>query len=454
MRSLIYRSNRAAVTALTIAIALAIVVVLGFYVRHSAEAHHKPGHGNGGTTTTCDKGRFLAQYRNELRTFSTRPVLTRCETAINYDWSTGSPGSGVNADSFTTRWVGTFNFEASGYEFTATSDDGIRLWVDGQLLIDQWKDQAAATYKATKTLTAGEHQVKVEYYENAGLAVAKVSWAKVASSPPPSASSPVLVGAGDIANGQNQNDEATAKLLDGISGTVFTAGDNAYESGTLTEFNNYYGPTWGRHKARTKPSVGNHEYVTSGASGYFDYFGAAAGARDKGYYSYDLGEWHIISLNSMCEKVGGCGATSPMVTWLKNDLAANASHKCTLAYFHHPLFSSGSVHGNDPKMRPSWDALYAANADVVVSGHEHNYERFAPQRPDGVADSARGIREFVVGTGGRALYSFGTIKANSQVRNATTHGVLKLTLNPTSYNWQFVPVAGKTFTDSGTTSCH
>jgi hypothetical protein len=270
--------------------------------------------------------------------------------------------------------------------------------------------------------------------------------------PPPSGTSAVLVGAGDIASCSSTGDEATAKLLDGISGTVFTAGDNAYESGTSAEFSNCYNPSWGRHKARTKPSVGNHEYNTAGASGYFGYFGAAAGDPSKGYYSYNLGDWHVVALNSMCEKVGGCGATSPMVSWLKKDLAANPK-ACTIAYFHHPLFSSGP-HGNQTKMRPTWDALYAANADVVVSGHDHDYERFAPQSPSGVADASRGIREFVVGTGGRSHYSFGTIKANSQVRNATTYGVLKLTLKPNSYEWNFVPVAGQTFTDSGTTSCH
>ena len=264
---------------------------------------------------------------------------------------------------------------------------------------------------------------------------------------------PVLVGAGDIAGCASSGDEATAKLLDSISGTVFTTGDNAYESGTPSEFSNCYGPSWGRHKARTKPSVGNHEYNTSGASGYYGYFGSAAGDPQKGYYSYNVGEWHVITLNSMCEKVGGCGSTAPMVGWLKNDLASNPT-KCTLAYFHHPLFSSGSEHGSDPKMRPSWAALYAANADVIVSGHDHDYERFAPQKPDGTPDTTRGIREFVVGTGGKSHYPFGTIRKNSQVRNAATYGVLKLTLHPGSYEWKFVPVAGKSFTDSGTTSCH
>jgi acid phosphatase type 7 len=270
---------------------------------------------------------------------------------------------------------------------------------------------------------------------------------------PARAVSVVLVGAGDIASCSSAGDEATARLLDGISGTVFTTGDNAYNSGTATQFKTCYHPSWGRHKARTRPSVGNHEYNTAGASGYFNYFGSAAGDPRKGYYSYNLGEWHVVALNSMCNQVGGCGATSPMVSWLKQDLAANPK-KCTLAYFHHPLFSSGFHHGNTPRMKPSWDALYAANAEVVLGGHEHNYERFAPQSPSGVANSARGIREFVVGMGGRSHYSFGTVQPNSQVRNANTYGVLKLTLHPSSYEWKFVPVAGKTFTDSGTTSCH
>jgi hypothetical protein len=266
-------------------------------------------------------------------------------------------------------------------------------------------------------------------------------------------SHPVLVGAGDIVDCSGSGDEATAKLLGDISGTVYTTGDNAYESGTASEFSDCYDPTWGRYKARTRPSVGNHEYYTVDASGYFNYFGSAAGDPKKGYYSYDLGGWHIVSLNSMCEHVGGCGANSPMVNWLKQDLASHPK-PCTLAYWHHPLFSSG-YHGSVPKMKPSWDALYAANAEVVLNGHDHNYERFAPQSPSGAADSARGIREFVVGTGGRELRPFGTIRAHSEVRNADTFGVLKLSLHPNSYEWNFVPVAGKkTFTDSGSGQCH
>jgi acid phosphatase type 7 len=266
-------------------------------------------------------------------------------------------------------------------------------------------------------------------------------------------SAPVLVGAGDIATCPNTGDEDTAALLDDIDSAVFTLGDNAYEGGTDADFENCYDPSWGRHKARTYPSVGNHEYHTADASGYFNYFGAAAGDPTEGYYSYNLGNWHIVVLNSMCENVGGCGDDSPMLEWLKNDLTTNPQ-SCTLAYWHHPLFSSGGVHGNDTKMRPAWDILYAAGADVVLSSHEHVYERFAPQSPSGAYDPTSGIREFVVGTGGADLYGWGTIQPNSEVRNNTAHGVLKLTLNATSYDWEFVPVADEPFTDSGSGSCH
>jgi acid phosphatase type 7 len=268
--------------------------------------------------------------------------------------------------------------------------------------------------------------------------------------------SATLVGACDIAT-SGSDDEATARLVRSIPGTVFTTGDNVYESGTDTEFNDLYHPTWGTEKGRTMPSVGNHEYANlSDASGYFNYFGAAAGERGKGYYSYDRGDWHIIALNSMCASSESSCDHMSQLTWLKNDLAANP-RMCTLAYFHHPLFSSG-VHGDDAHVpgwvKPLWDALYAANADVVVNGHDHSYERFAPQRPDGTLDQARGISEFVVGTGGTSLRPFETEKPHSEIQNATAHGVLKLTLNSTSYDWQFVPVAGKTFTDSGSTNCH
>ena len=267
----------------------------------------------------------------------------------------------------------------------------------------------------------------------------------VTTTPPPI----VFVGAGDIASCSSTGDEATATLLDNIAGTVFTLGDNAYESGTAAEFTSCYDPTWGRHKSRTLPAPGNHDYTTPGATGYYGYFGSSAGDPAKGYYSYDLGAWHIIALNSAIDHSTG----SAQEQWLKADLAASTK-SCTLAYWHHPRFSSGAVHGDDPSVQPLWQALYDANADLVLSGHDHDYERFAPQTPVGVADPARGIREFVVGTGGRSHYAQGTLKANSEVFNGTTFGVLKLTLSTGSYAWEFVPIAGGTFTDSGTGNCH
>jgi hypothetical protein len=261
-------------------------------------------------------------------------------------------------------------------------------------------------------------------------------------------SDPILVGAGDIAHCGSDGDEATASLLDSIPGTVFTTGDNVYRSGTPEEFANCYDPSWGRHKNRTYPSPGNHDYGFPDAAGYFDYFGPAAGEAGKGYYSYNLGEWHIIVLNSNLSVDAG----SPQEQWLRSDLAAHPV-QCALAYWHHPRFSSGSLHGSNHRMQPLWQALYDFGADVVLGGHEHNYERFAPQDPQGNADPIRGIRQFVVGTGGRSYYSFGNPIANSEVRSGDAHGVLKLTLHPGSYSWAFIPVAGETFTDSGTATC-
>ena len=268
------------------------------------------------------------------------------------------------------------------------------------------------------------------------------------------AADPVLVGAGDIAVCGGAQDEATAALLDGIDGTIMTLGDAAYLSGTLSEYVNCFGPTWGRHKARIRPAPSDHDYETPGAAGYYDYFGAAAGTRGLGYYSYDLGSWHVMVLNSNCSDVpGGCGSTSPQVQWLRQDLAASA-HECTVAYWHSPRWTSGTKHGNDPRVAEFWNALYDFGAELVLSGNEHNYERFAPQTPDGQLDVDFGIRQIVSGTGGRGHYSLTNVRPNSEVRNTTAFGVTKLTLHADSYDWQFVPVAGQTFTDSGTTACH
>src|SRR5437773_6683281 len=256
-------------------------------------------------------------------------------------------------------------------------------------------------------------------------------------------SSVVFVGAGDIADCSGSGDEATAALLDNIAGTVFTAGDNVYPDGTDAQFTQCYDPSWGRHKARTRPTPGNHDYHTTGASGYYGYFGSLAGPSGQGYYSYDLGAWHLISLNSNASMSAG----SAQETWLRQDLAASTK-QCTIAYWHHPRFSSGTQHGSLSSAEPLWQALYDAGADIVLNGHEHNYERFAPQTPTGTADPTRGIREFVVGTGGESHYNDqGTPLPNSELFNGTTFGVLKLTLSAGSYTWQFIPVSGGTFTD-------
>src|SRR3984893_1140396 len=263
----------------------------------------------------------------------------------------------------------------------------------------------------------------------------------------------VLVGAGDIADCRDLSGaEATARLLDQLSGTVMAVGDLAYPDGTKENFS-CYEKTWGRVKSRTRPAPGNHEFHSAGATPYFEYFGAAAGDPKTGYYSYELGKWHVIVLNSECLDVGGCEAGSPQEKWLRGDLAQHPA-ACTLAYWHKPLFSSGGAHGNDLTVKPLFQALYDANADVVIGGPDHDYERFAPQTPDGAADTKRGIREFVVGTGGKNHRPFGEPKPNSELRDATAFGVLELTLKPNSYDWQFIPEAGKSFTDSGSGTCH
>jgi acid phosphatase type 7 len=271
--------------------------------------------------------------------------------------------------------------------------------------------------------------------------------------PRPTSSGKVIVAAGDIGTCSGTADEATAKLVGGIDASaVLTLGDEAYPEGTVQEFDKCYKPTWGRFENRTKPVPGNHEYNTQGAEGYFGYFGKAAGEPGEGYYSYDVGGWHMVALNSNCEEVG-CGASSSQVRWLKADLAKDA-RACTLAYFHYPLFSSGRYRPGVREVKPLWEALYAAGADVVLNGHDHNFQRFAPQDPDGSADPQRGIREFVVGTGGRSLYPILAPIANSEVYNDQSYGVLKLTLHPKGYEWRFLPVEGETFTDSGSARCH
>jgi calcineurin-like phosphoesterase family protein len=267
-----------------------------------------------------------------------------------------------------------------------------------------------------------------------------------------------LVGAGDIATCKHLGSAlATAKLIEQIPGTVFAAGDLAYEKGSPEEFKNCYDSTWGRFKDRTKPALGNHEYSDHTATGYFQYWGAQAGPAGKGFYSYDLGVWHIVVLNTNCgvRGLGGCEKDSPQETWLRADLAKHRD-ACILAYGHHALFSSGvfKSHALHPQLRPLWEDLYAAHADLILAGHEHSYERFAPQDPEGNPDPAHGIREIVVGTGGRSHAPLGVPTPNSEVRDWKTYGVLKLTLIPGKYTWEFIPAEVESFHDSGSGVCH
>src|SRR2546427_334427 len=258
-----------------------------------------------------------------------------------------------------------------------------------------------------------------------------------------------LIGAGNIARCDRTNDEATALLLDAYpDATVFTAGDNINGNGSLNNFNTCYDPSWGRHKARTRPAVGEKDYKTAGAAGFFQYFGAAGGDSGKYYYSYDLGAWHIMALNDQISMVAG----SPQEQWLRTELANNTK-KCTLAYWHRPRFNSSGTN-NLAAVKPLWDALYAYSADVVVNAHSQVYERFAPQSPTAVADPAKGMRQFTVGTGGLNLDNFGAPRPNSEVRSSGAYGVLLLTLDTLNYSWQFIPIAGQTFTDAGSTACH
>ena len=262
----------------------------------------------------------------------------------------------------------------------------------------------------------------------------------------------LLVGAGDIAVCGYETDEYTARLLDNTAGLIWTAGDNAYPSGTRENFQECYEPTWGRHKARTRPTPGNHEYRSPGAAPYFEYFGDAAGEAGKGWYSYRYGGWLILALNSNFSHLPEEHVEEQM-EWLRETLEENPV-RCTLAYFHHPLFSSGSHGGNaDEDVRPFYEALYEAGADVVLVGHDHHYERFPPLDPAGNPDP-RGIRQFLVGTGGGALRDEGSrIHPLSEVFDDDSHGILELVLHPDRYEWQFLIVGGRG-RDSGSGRCH
>lgn len=285
-----------------------------------------------------------------------------------------------------------------------------------------------------------------------GLAVATAGAAPAL--PAAAASSPTLAAAGDIIDdctGSSCGYQQTAKVITSLNPTtVLALGDVSNRSGSASDYTSRFDGSWGVFKAKIRPVPGNHDYGAPGAVNFFNYFGAAANP-PRGYYSFDVGTWHVIAINSNCSEVGGCQAGSAEEKWLKSDLAQHPA-ACTLAFWHHPRYSSGAG-GDNTFMKPIFQDLYNARADVVLSGHSHDYERFALQNNASQRD-ANGIRQFVVGTGGSRFFRFGSIKPNSQARNNNTFGVLKMTLDASSYSWKFVPVAGKTFTDSGTRNCH
>ena len=302
------------------------------------------------------------------------------------------------------------------------------------------------TFDAAAADPAARWQLDVTAADAEGKAVsiAPVQVAMVV--PPRPVTDAVFVGAGDVDGCGRAEPEYTARLLDRIPGTVFVAGDATYPSGTMASYTSCYGPTWGRHLWRTLAVPGNHDYQSDGGAAFYQYFGAAAGPPGLGYHSHTLGAWHVVMLNSMIPVKAG----SPQYEWLRQDLGASTA-ACTVAVWHHPLFSSGK-NGNNPYMRDVWNLLFQYGVDVVVNGDDHLYERFAPQDANGRA-STRGIREFIVGTGGYPLYNRGQTQANSEVFENKTYGVLKLTLKSGRYDWEFVPIDGQTFRDSGSGTC-
>jgi chitodextrinase len=331
-----------------------------------------------------------------------------------------------------------------------------RVFRDGTMIA---RTGGAVSFSDVGLSPSSPHTYFVQAEDGAGNVSAASSSKAVTTSP--AVISPVVVAAGDIACGPTDSDynggagtatncrqRATSDAVINVApDEVLALGDTQYETGDPASYGQVYDSTWGRFKAKTQPGVGDHEYQTANAAGYFGYFGAAAGDPVRGFYAYDLGSWRLYALNSNCDNVP-CGAGSEQERWLRADLAAHPS-SCILAYWHHPLFSSGGSYG---RTQPLWQALYEAGGDVVLAGHEHIYERFAPQSASGAAD-ANGIREFVVGTGGKSHHAFTSNPPNSEFRDAATFGVLKLTLRSDGYDWEFVPEAGATLSDRGSGLC-
>jgi hypothetical protein len=341
--------------------------------------------------------------------------------------------------------------------FRAVPHDSAGAAVDGAPLAWASDDASVATVDAQGLATAtgaGAAAITARSGSVEGHAVLTVTLEPEPPPPPPPSPPPpppppsgaTLLAAGDIAGcTSGYQDEVTADLLGAREGTIAALGDNAYPDGSAGNYADCYDPSWGKYKDRTRPVPGNHEYYQTGAAAYFSYFGDRAGPAGRGYYSYELGSWHIVALNSEAR-------LAEQADWLKADLAAHPA-TCTLAYWHRPYFTSGH-HPPYALIRPLVEILYQAGAEIVLSGHNHQYERFAPQDPDRHADP-QGIRQFVVGTGGaNVLYDFEATQPNSEVRWKDGYGVLALTLEDGSYSWNFLAAGGANFSDSGEGSCH
>lgn len=368
----------------------------------------------------------------------------------------GGPGTSIQIESKSTVPMGApYTLRATVADSSSTAPWTYSVsWGDGSSSsgTDSDRDISVSHLYAT----AGSFQATLSVTDGGG----KVGTSAVTIT----TTDPVILAAGDVADCTRAGDDSTAMLLDSLDGVVMPLGDLAYPNGEAESFTNCYGPTWGRHKARTRPVAGNHDYYNPGpdssvnANGYFGYFGAAAGDPSKGYYSFTLGSWRVIVLNTGTDKPSNYAAGSPQEQWLRAELTSS-SQECVLAVFHHPRFST--VINRSPitfYTEAIWNALYEYGADLVLTGHDHSYQRFAPQKTDGTRDDAFGIRQITNGAGGgETLYGFtdplpaGT---NLEVRNNTTHGVLKVTLRSGGYDWKFVPSSGASFTDAGSGNCH
>lgn len=315
------------------------------------------------------------------------------------------------------------------------------MTVDRRTGAVRWTPSRRGTFAVTLLVRNGAGAARHRF------PLAAAAPANPAPPPPPPPSAAVVLAAGDIAWCGTDQDEYTARILDADpAATVLTLGDNVYDAGTPSEFSACYAPTWGRHRARTRPSPGNHDYGTANAAGYFGYFGENAGGTQNGYYSFDLGAWHLVSLNSERDFSAG-GA---QVAWLRADLATTGK-RCVLAYWHKPRFTAGS-YGDFTDYAPFWQELSAAGAEIVLNGHDHNYQRYRPMTPAGAHDPVNGIREFVVGTGGRSMYALAA-DSRREAASSGARGVLELTLRTDGYGWRFIPVAGQIYSDSGSGAC-